>query len=304
MALQLPLGFAPTGSAPQFSYAGSYNINPSPQGGAGPYGAVPGPIGIPPSIYSQVQQQYPNLGNVNKQAFDFASGELAGQMSPETLSAIQNANAAWGVGAGMPNTGPGSITGNRELRNIGLNVEQVQHQGATDYASLLQSIGSTQTNPNLAAEIAASNAQLAAAPNPAQAAAALEAQFLQNLQKEYGLIQGGPSRGTGQYGYSPVRSAPNLSGGTAGYGAAGGAPATGALPAQSPQGMFYGGTWYPTGTKPTNSTQPGYQLNPMYNNPASPTTDYEQVLFDLLGPYGAQYGGEGSDAGGDYYGDY
>ena len=56
----------------------NYNANPWAQSGAGTYGAVPGAIGIPPSIYSQVGAAMPNLSGLTSQAGNVIGSEMSG----------------------------------------------------------------------------------------------------------------------------------------------------------------------------------------------------------------------------------
>jgi|GEM_PF-5951225 len=137
-------------------------------GGGGAYGGIPAPIGIPPNIFAETAGVLPNLEELTRRAGGVVGSELAGQLSPETLAAIQDQGAAWGVQSGMPGSG---LAQNRSLRNLGLNVEALQHQGIGDLLATLTGVGSTMTKPDLAAEIADRNSIMAAAPNPAAAAA-------------------------------------------------------------------------------------------------------------------------------------
>src|SRR5438105_15963010 len=98
--------------------------------------------------------------------------ELHVDINPQALKNMQDAAASYGVSSGMPgsNAMPGTLAFNKNLRNIGLDTLQVQRQGQQDYLSALQGIGGTQTPQGLAAEIAAHNAQMKAAPDPQAAA--------------------------------------------------------------------------------------------------------------------------------------
>lgn len=148
-------------------------------GGGGPYGGIPAQIPIPPSIYQQTQQILPGLPDLTRGAGGVAASELAGQLSPETIARIQDEGAAWGVSSGM---GPRSgLALNRQLRNLGLNVEQTQRAGVQDYLSTLTGTGSTLLNPSLISEVQNRNAIMAAAPDPAAAAAEQERQWMEKF---------------------------------------------------------------------------------------------------------------------------
>lgn len=202
--------FAPAGLASQFqnlyyqpgapattTYGTNpaFNLNPGPRSGAGAFGAVPGAIGAP-NPFGDLSGVYPNLSGTNKQVSADILSKLSGTLSPETMNSIKNASAAWGVGAGVPGSG---IQTSRGLRDIGLTSEQLQQQGLQDYASLIPTISRTQTvSPELQTQIAATNAQMAAAPDPTQAASYAKQLFDEYLAK----LSGGPSGGTGGQGVS------------------------------------------------------------------------------------------------------
>jgi hypothetical protein len=167
-------------SAPA-NYLGGFNANPTAQLGNGAYGAVPGAVAIPPSIYSQVNQAVPGAAGLAAGSAANIASEEAGTLSPGTLQQLQNASAAFGVNAGTPFGQPGNTLPTENLlTNMGLTSEQLSQQGNQNYLNFLGGVGATQIDPSLAASIAQSNAQLAAAPNPAAAA-----QQQQNLMMQW-----------------------------------------------------------------------------------------------------------------------
>lgn len=171
-----------------------YNINPSPQGGSGAYGAVPGAIGIPNNLYEQLGVTAPGLTAATPQATSLVQSELAGQLTSAEQKALQDQAAAWGVTSGQPMTGPGGIATNRWDTSRLLATMGRQKQGLADYQSLLGSIGATQTPQALAADIASRNATMGAAPDPQ---AAFQAQ-MDAWEKMYNRTSGGTgSRGGG-----------------------------------------------------------------------------------------------------------
>ncbi len=149
----------------------NYNANPWAQSGAGTYGAVPGAIGIPPSIYSQVGAAMPNLSGLTSQAGNVIGSEMSGQVPTDVMQQIQNAGATWGMQTGMPGSG---LANDFSLENLGLTSLQEQQAGLGNYLKTLTGVGSTMQSPQLMAEIAARNATMAAAPNPGAAAQHLE----------------------------------------------------------------------------------------------------------------------------------
>lgn len=169
----------------------SYNVNPSPLTvGQGAYGAVPGPIGLPPSTYSQVGDVLPSLDQLTSQAGNVVGSQLAGQVPSGTIGQIQDAAAAFGVRSGMPGSG---LQANLGAENLGLSAMQLQQQGLQNYQSLIPSIGSTMLSPNLVSGIAQQNALLGAAPDPSQAAAILTS--LANPRGGGGITIGGGASG-------------------------------------------------------------------------------------------------------------
>jgi hypothetical protein len=202
---------------------GSYSATPAPQGGQGAYGRVPGDVAVPPSLWQQATSAIPGLGGLTGQASQNIMNELQGQLSPETIKMIQDHAASFGVASGMPGSGLEINTG---LRSLGLTSEQLQQQGLQNYLSTIQGVGGLQQNPALMAQIATQNAVWNSAPDPAQAAGALENQYLRNLQAGYDLSQ--------RYapGTAPVHSrGPITLGPAPSYGPAGG---TGSFQAWTP----------------------------------------------------------------------
>lgn len=172
----------------------NYNITPQPTGGNGAYGLVPGTIGIPPSTWQQLSGINPSFDQTSGILSNIKS-EIEGDLTPQQKKNIQDIAARFGVSSGMPgsNAVPNSLAFNKTLRDVGLDTYAVQQQGQKDYLSLLQGVGGQQTPQGLAAEIAAHNAQLRAAPDPAQAA---ERQ-LANYWNALNALRG-PGGGTGQ----------------------------------------------------------------------------------------------------------
>ena len=159
----------------------AYDYSPTPQSGTNAFGMVPGSIGAP-SPFSDLSSVYPNLSGTNSQVSSAISGQLAGQLAPSTINGIHDSANTWGVAGGM---GAGSgLAGDSGLKSLGINAEQLQQQGLTNYNQTIPTMSSTQTlNPQLQTEIAATNATNAAAPNPSQAASYAQSLFNQYLSK-------------------------------------------------------------------------------------------------------------------------
>lgn len=228
------------------------NLRPA-GGGTGPstysaaYGGIPGPTPVPPSTYEQTRSIYPQIQNLTGGAGKVIQSQLSGELSPETINAIQNAAASWGVATGMPGS---QFAGYRGLRQLGLNVEQMQNQGVGNYNNFLGSIARTTNDPALLAQISAYNNQLAAAPDPAAAAAAAEKAYQDAIRQTQGTgtipSVGGISSSLPSFGGSrPAGSAFTP-------GAYEAPPVVGS-PAAGTGGLTYGGATYYGGTGPTQA---------------------------------------------------
>lgn len=151
-----------------------YSVNPGTQAGSGAYGSVPGLIGLPPNLYSQTSGQFPAVNQGGTNATNFIQSETAGQVAPETQNLLQEKAAAMGVASGSPNMGAGSFSGNNFTESLGLDSQNLAHQGVSDYMSFITGQGSQMTDPNLAFGVAQQNAVDASAPNPSLSAAQLQ----------------------------------------------------------------------------------------------------------------------------------
>jgi len=252
----------------------NYSVSPQPISGSGsPYGSVPGLTGVPPSTFQQTLSADPGLGQATTQATNVINSQLSGELDPQTIKNMQDVAAQYGLSSGMPgsNAIPGTLAFNANLRNIGLDTQQLQQQGIQNYLSQLGAVGGQQLNPSLLTQLSQANAQLLAAPDPAQAAQ-LQMQLYQNALSN----ARGPAGGTG---YQSIISP---SGGTGvpfvpGFGAGG---------VQNPTtpGTFGGATSY----------NPSFIGPPDYFGPPSPDAG-------TVAPYGPpEYAGPPSpDLGGD-----
>src|SRR6266550_7462993 len=188
---------APVGGTPPF------NLNAGARAGQGPYGQVPGNIGLPP-VYNDVAGVFPNLsGNVGA-ASSAIGHELAGELDPNTIAMLQNTSAQFGIGAGVPLS---PFAGSSGLRHLGLTAEAQRSKGIADLTSSLPSLAKTLTiDPNTQLEVANRNATLNAAPDPAAAAAEAQRLFNEYLKKT--AIGGGASFGGGGGGAPRNQNAP------------------------------------------------------------------------------------------------
>lgn len=178
------LGYGGAGGAVNptaFSQTGTQNI----------FGTRPAPIPTP-NPFGNLSGVYPNLSGTNSAVSGAIMNELQGNLSPAAIAAIQSAGAARGVSSGMPGS---QLAVNATARDLGLSTEQLVQHGLGDYASLVPTISGTQTvNPALQTEIAATNAQNAAAPDPS----AVES-YAENLFNKYLTRMNGPGGGTGAF---------------------------------------------------------------------------------------------------------
>ncbi len=203
-----PSGGGSTGGQ-QYGSLPSYTVNPAPQQGNGAYGLVPGPTGIPPSLYQQSTTALPGLATGGTQATNNILSQLQGDISPQAQRNMQDLYARFAAGSGMPgsNAIPGTLANNAALLGNYRTTEQLQQQGLQNYNNLLSAVGQQQIKPETLADIAAHNANLAAAPNPQAAAEQQLANYFASLNaaRSMGLRgQGGgggynPAGGTGVY---------------------------------------------------------------------------------------------------------
>lgn len=195
------------------SPAGGFNLNPQPTAGVGPYGAVPGQLGLPDPA-ADLGRQIPNLAQLNAGASGAIESALIGELPDDVLRQIQDASARFGVSGGMPGAG---LYGNRSLRDIGLTSLDQQRWGASAYPQFVGAVSGTQTvSPALQNEIASQNALNAAAPNPSDAAARTKSLFDQYSQS-IGGSGGGGYGGSGTISAPQRTSSPSYSGGAQSY---------------------------------------------------------------------------------------
>ncbi len=312
-------GSTTTGAQTGSSALPGFTSAPEPTGGRGAYGMVPGTIGIPPSAWDQTIGVAPGLGDTSQLTHNIMS-ELQGDINPQALKNMQDAAASYGVSSGMPgsNAVPGTLAFNKNLRNIGLDTLAVQRQGQQDYLSALTGIGGTQTPQSLAAEIAAHNAQLKAAPDPQLAAEQQQRDYwnaLNSLRGPGGGTRQGPTPGAGTGAFNPGAGA--LGFGFGGFGGQGGV--------QSPSGGsggFYGGssstTTTPGGSSLTWNGGLGTDLfgdlgepagvgptyGGAYQQPDASNPDYWNFGFDQSAQPDFSGLGGAIDNPEDYYADY
>jgi hypothetical protein len=179
-----------------------YTLSPTPTTGNGPFGAVPGQLGLPDPA-ANLAAQVPGLSNINSAASGNILSQLQGKLSPGTINALQNFSAERGVASGMPGA---PLNWNALYGNIAGASEALQTQGLQNYNSFIPTVSGTQTvSPALQNEIAQQNALNAAAPDPS-AAASYSAQmfdkYLAALRGPGGGTMGG--RGGGGFDMSSI----------------------------------------------------------------------------------------------------
>lgn len=94
--------------------------------------------------YQNFSALYPNLSETQGQASENTLARLRGELSPETLNAIQDTAARFGIASGMPlGSGGNTISGNFGRRLLGQTVEGLQSQGLRDYLGTLGAYSGT-----------------------------------------------------------------------------------------------------------------------------------------------------------------
>lgn len=263
----------------------AFNSNPAPQPGFGVYGGVPGPVGVP-NPAGDLGSQYPNLGKTNATLSNDILAQLGGQLSPGTLRAMQDYQAQFAAGSGMPgsNAIPGTLAFNRGVRDIGTTAEAQVRAGQQAYNPAVSTISGTQTvSPALQTSIAERNATMASAPNPTMAqsyAQQLYDQYLQQLRGPGGGTRGGFSPGAGTLPppgpTSTSRFSPDSYGGYGGGtgGGVGGAGTGGSAATIMP----YSPDAYTTGADGANMVWTGQDFSDLFDSPYSgvmpPSTVY------------------------------
>lgn len=257
------------------------------------FGSVPGPINIPPSTFTQLSGAVPNFGGITLGTSDVIGSELSGAVSPATLNALRTAAAQMGVASGMPGSG---LNNNALFANIAGFSENRQRQGVQDYLSEVGALGRTMTDPGLAAEIGARNADLAAAPDPRLAHKQQLDDYMAALSRSYALSN--PSRGP-WWAPGGVNSPPI--GATIGRSYAGGLPGPGSV-FSTPDAFGYNFTNPEAGTtavlgaiNPTGPAAPGQA----YQNWSNLSKDWGTSVPNLANFYPGANPGEG-----DYVPDY
>lgn len=269
----------------------NFNLNPQPQSGSGTFGAVPGAIGAPPSLWDETNANVPGMAGITGQTSSLIGSQLNGNLSASTIGNLTDAAAARGVSLGQG--GSTGLTNEILLKTLGMTHEQLQQQGVGNYLNFLGQTSSLQQKPDLLAEIASRNATMAAAPNPT-----LASQYLMGL-----------SRGNGTTGRSPLNlsSLYNNGGYTSGTGTGGGGGYGGygdllsslnnPLGASTPGGSTYGynGAMY-------NGMEPGSGTGAMdygtYNGGSSGLGNYSgsSETYDQL--YNGSSAGDGTEESG------
>jgi len=171
-----------------------FNLNAAPRTGQGPFGLVPGAIGLP-NVYNDVAGAFPGLsGNLGKLSATIGS-ELSGELDPETIAMLQNTAAQFGIGAGVPLS---PFVGAKGLRQLGLTAEAQKSKGAADLLAALPTVAKTLTvSPETQLDVANRNATFNAAPDPQAAAREAERLFNAYLAKTQRGGGGGISYGGG-----------------------------------------------------------------------------------------------------------
>ena len=143
-------------SGPTQAGADPYPAIPGPQSGSGLFGGVPGPVAMP-QPYNDLAAQYPNLSASNSALSQDTLSQLSGELSPGTITALNQAQQRFGVG--------GTI--NESPLSLGETDQSLEASGLGQYNALIPGISRTQTvDPATQAMIEEENAINAAAPDP------------------------------------------------------------------------------------------------------------------------------------------
>lgn len=206
----------------------SYILNPGSTSYSAAYGGVPGQLGLPPSIWEQLNSNVPGYSGLTQGAVNDIGSMMRGELSPGTESNIANTGAARGVAMGQPNS---PLVNSMDMSLTGTTSNGLEQQGVNDYGTFTGTVGAEQQNPALMNEIATQNAVDASAPNPAAAAAAMMAEMMAmrgpqgGSSMPAGTVLGGGGSPSGSVGNITGMSFGGLGLGSFGNGAIGGSPA-------------------------------------------------------------------------------
>lgn len=189
----------------------NFNLNPQPQSGSGTFGAVPGAIVAPPSLWDETNANVPGMAGITNQTSGLIGSQLNGNLSASTVGNLTDAAAARGVSLGQG--GSTGLTNEILLKTLGLTHEQLQQQGVGNYLNFLGQTSSLQQKPDLLADIASRNATMAAAPNPT-----LASQYLMGLSRGNGTARRSPLNLSSLFGTGGYSGGSGGGGGYGGYG--------------------------------------------------------------------------------------
>ncbi len=152
---------------------------PTPTGGAGPYGTVPGTTTTvdPAALWKTF---YPNLSADTSAASGVIRSQLAGELTPEVSRAVTDAANARNVAGGV---GGSPFGGSVIARDLGLTTLNLQNQGVGNLGNLLGSYYSNLVGPTT--QLSQDNANLRAAPDPRAAAEEQYRLYEQQQQKSF-----------------------------------------------------------------------------------------------------------------------
>lgn len=163
----------------------SYGVGGGGGYGGNAYGTKPAQIPLPDTLYKQTAGVAPLLPQLTTGAAGNIQSELNGNLSSGTIDLLKNASAERSVASGMPGSDFGE---NNYLKSLGLTSEGVSQKGIGDYLSFLTGVGSQQLSPETQVDVANRNANVAAAPDPAAAAAAQLSIYNQYMNPAGGTI--------------------------------------------------------------------------------------------------------------------
>jgi hypothetical protein len=99
---------------------------------------LPPTIGnVNPSPLTAWDSIIPGFSGLTKTATSNASQALSGNVPQDVINNIQDQAAAWGVSAGMPGFGSGTLTSEQALKNLGLTSLGQKQTGQNDLLGLI-----------------------------------------------------------------------------------------------------------------------------------------------------------------------
>lgn len=133
-----PTLLGPTNTTPR--YVPPFDVNTGRFINTNPAPTPATPSFSPAQFQTNFSSIYPNAAATGSEVSGNTLSRLRGELSPETLSAIQDKAARFGMSAGIPGSG---VSGSYGRKLLGQTIEGLQSQGLQDYLNTLKTYSGT-----------------------------------------------------------------------------------------------------------------------------------------------------------------